>query len=87
MALGVMALQQGDDSVEPTEAPETTIPRGHLPRETVSSALYLLNSLKPRTSEISQCHKGIKTPLEVMHVLKTETMRLNDSSFPCEKLM
>ena len=53
MTLGVMALQQDDESVEPTEAPETTIPQGHLPKKTVSSALYLLNSLKPRISEIA----------------------------------
>ena len=77
MTLGVMALEQDNDSVEPTEVPETTTPQGHLPKKTVSSALYLLDSLKPRISEILQCDKGIKVPLEVMHVLKTEKMRLN----------
>ena len=74
MTLGVMSLEQDDDSVEP---PETTTPLGHLPKKTVSSALYLLNSLKPRISEILQSDKGIKVPLEVMHVFKTEKMRLN----------
>jgi hypothetical protein len=77
MTLGVMALEQDDNSVEPTEAPDTTTLQGHLPRKTVSSALYLLNSLKPRISEILKCDKGIKVPLEVMHVLKTENMQLN----------
>jgi hypothetical protein len=77
MTLGVMALEQDDDSVHPTEAPETTTAQGHLPKKTVSSALYLLNSLKPRISEILQFDKGIKVPLEIMHVFKTEKMRLN----------
>lgn len=76
MTLGVMALEQ-DDSVDFTEAPETTTAQGHLPKKTVSSALYLLNSLKPRISEILQFDKGIKIPLEIMHVLKTEKMHLN----------
>ena len=77
MTLGVMALEQDDDSVEPIEALESTTSQGHLTKKTVSSALYLLNSLKPRISEILQCDKGIKVPLEVMHVLKTKKMRLN----------
>ena len=77
MTLGVMALEQDDDSVHPTEASETSIAQGHLPKKTVSSALYLLNSLKPRISEILKFDKGIKVPLEIMHVLKTEKMRSN----------
>jgi hypothetical protein len=77
MTLGVMALEPDDDSVHPTEAPETTAAQGHLPKKTVSSALHLLNSLKPRISEILQYDKGIKVPLEIMHVLKTEKMRSN----------
>ena len=77
MTLGVMALEQEDDSVGPAEAPETRTAQDHLPKKTVSSALYLLNSLKPRISEILQSDKGIKIPLEIMHVLKTQKMRLN----------
>ena len=77
MTLGVMALEQDDDSVNPTEAPETRTAQGCFPKKTVSSALYLLNSLKPRISEILQLDKGIKVPLDVMHVFKTEKMRLN----------
>ena len=77
MTLGVMALEQDDDSVDPTEAPETTEAQDHLSKKTVSSALYLLNSLKPRISEILQCDKGVKVPLEIMDVLKTQRMRLN----------
>ena len=77
MTLGVMSLERDDDSVVPTEAPETTTAQGHLPKKTVSSALYLLHSLKPRISEILQSDKGIKVPLEIMHVLKTQKMPLN----------
>ena len=77
MTLGVMSLEQDDDLVDPTEAPGTTTAQGHLPKKTVSSALYLLNSLKPRISEILQHDKGIRVPLEIMHVLKPQKMRLN----------
>jgi hypothetical protein len=77
MTLGVMALEPDDDSVHPTEAPEITTAQGHLLKKTVSSALYLLNSLKPRISEILKFDKGIEVPLEIMHVLKTEKMRSN----------
>ena len=77
MTLGVMALEQDDDSVDITKAPETTTAQLRFPKKTVSSALYLLNSLKPRISEILQFGKGVKVPLEIMHVLKTEKMRLN----------
>ena len=76
MTLGVMALEQDDDVVDPTKAPETTA-QGHMHKKTVSSALHLLNSLKPRISEILQFDKGIRVPLEIMHVLKTQKMRLN----------
>ncbi|KAF8800111.1 hypothetical protein BYT27DRAFT_7263259 [Phlegmacium glaucopus] len=48
-----------------------------LDRKTVSTALYLLNSLKPRISEILDTDKGVKIPLEVMHALKTEKMWMN----------
>lgn len=43
----------------------------------MSTALYFLNSLKPRISEILNGDKGVKVPLEVMHVLKTEKMWIN----------
>jgi hypothetical protein len=77
MTLGVMTLEQEDDPVVPTEALGITTAQGHLPKKTVSSALCLLNSLKPGISEILQFDKGIKVPLEIMHVLKTQKMRLN----------
>ena len=77
MTLGVMALEQDDDSVDPADAPEISATQDHLPKKTVSSALYLLNSLKPRISEILQFDKGIKVPLEILHVLKTQKIRVN----------
>jgi len=77
MTLGVMNLEQDYESVDPTEQPETTQAQGHLPKKTVSSALYLLNSLKPHISEILQFDKGIKVPLEILHVLKTQKIRVN----------
>ena len=105
MTLGVMALEQDDESLKKlTQGPTMTIPSislptnpslltqsqpflspasapttplGAKPEKTVSTALYLLHSLKPRISEILNCDKGIKIPLEVMHVLKTQNMCTN----------
>ena len=98
MTLGVMALEQDDDTVEiPIAKPETIMeeppltqpqplsltapppppPPGHSSKKTVLTALSQLNSLKPRISEILDCDKGVKIPLETMYVLKTEKMKIN----------
>jgi len=89
MTLGVMALEQDDSSVVSSHrpltqsqpllspAPPLTTPLGYSTKKTVSTALDLLKSLKPRISEILDCDKGVEIPLEVMHVLKTEKMWMN----------
>lgn len=66
---------QSQHSLAPATPPTT--PLSTSTKKTVSTALYLLNSLKPRISEILDCDRGVKLPLQVMHVLKTEKMWIN----------
>ncbi|KAH9480020.1 hypothetical protein JR316_0006617 [Psilocybe cubensis] len=55
-------------NIHSTSPPPTTEPK------TVSSALSLLASLKPRISEILNGSKGVLVPLEELDVLKTSRM-------------
>lgn len=63
MTLGVMALEVDDVG--------TSSRRGKTP----ASALALLASLSPQISQILNGDKGVKVPLEVVDVLKTEKIR------------
>ena len=69
------SLDQSQSLLSPV-SPLTTSP-SQSSKKTVSTALGLLNSLKPRISEILEGDKGIKIPLEVLHALKTEKMWIN----------
>lgn len=67
MTLGVMALEPEDEIAVAGTSSQ--------PRKTVSTALALLASLSPRISRILDGERGVKVPLDVLDVLKTEKMR------------
>jgi len=65
-----------------TSTPGGTVGLANMPEastasslRTVSTALILLRSLRPRISEILDGTKGVKVPLEILDVLKAERMR------------
>lgn len=72
MTLGVMTLEaEGNDVVANDEGGETSSHQ----RKTVSTALALLASLSTQVSQILEGEKGVKVPLEVLDVFKTEKLR------------
>jgi len=75
------------NSLSPTSTPTPgrTVGLANMPEastasslRTVSTALILLRSLRPRISEILDGTKGVKVPLEILDVLKVERMRKKD---------
>ena len=68
LTLGVMALESEDDAAA-VAGTSSQHPK------TVSTALALLASLSPRISQILDGERGVKIPLDVLDVLKTEKMR------------
>ncbi|KAF8147870.1 hypothetical protein B0H34DRAFT_738528 [Crassisporium funariophilum] len=59
-------------SIPPSRSPE---PSPTFAKKTVSTALALLRSLQPAISLILDGEKGVKVPLDVLDVLKTERIR------------
>ena len=72
MTLGVMALESEDDDAAASSSVRGISTRQ---RRTVSTALALLASLSSQITEILNGEKGVKVPLEVLDVMKTEKMR------------
>jgi len=71
MTLGLMALEAEDDNVVANDERGTSSRQ----RKTVSTALTLLASLSTQISQILEGEKGVKVPLEVLDVFKTEKLR------------
>ncbi|KAF9522296.1 hypothetical protein CPB83DRAFT_864682 [Crepidotus variabilis] len=76
MTLGVIALEpEGVDVPAGTTREESSLEKIPHSKKTVSTALALLNSLKPRIRQILDDHLVVKVPLEVLDILKAERLR------------